>query len=358
MKTILLNPGPVTLSDGVRQALMGPDTCHREVEFADLTKTVIHKLLGVYALESSYTARVLTGSGSSAVEAMLATLVAPGDRPLVLCNGVYGERMANMLARQGKQAEVVRGDWLAPIELQALETRLESDPTITQIITVHNETTTGRLNDIGKIAAIAKPRGLPLLLDAVSSFGGEEIDFIGWGIAACAATANKCLHGVPGISFVVAQESLLAAAEGNAPGLYLDLTAYRGQVGDGYSPFTQSVQVLFALNQALDELAASGGWLQRRASYRARSESIRAQARALEIEPLIDPTESSSMITAFKLPTGLSYPILHDRMKQAGFIIYAGQGDLSKSMFRIANMGEIGPDDLARLNRAFAEAAT
>ena len=92
-----------------------------------------------------------------------------------------------------------------------------------------------------------------MLLDTVSSFGGEFIDFANWNIAACAATANKCLHGVPGIAFVLVQRSILDAGVSGATSVYLDLFRYYQEQERGSTPFTQSVQVCYALAEALRE---------------------------------------------------------------------------------------------------------
>ena len=110
-----------------------------------------------------------------------------------------------------------------------------------------------------------------LLLDAVSSFGGEAIDWEPWNLGAVAATANKCLHAVPGISFVVADRALLRARHGSSPAVYLDLQRYQAEQAIGFSPFTQAVHACFALDEALKELEDEGGWRARRQLYRQRS---------------------------------------------------------------------------------------
>ena len=133
-------------------------------------------------------------------------------------------------------------------------------PAITHLAIVHHETTTGRLNDIAAVGKLCKTRGVTLLLDAVSSFGAEQIDAMGWNLGALAATANKCLHGAPGLSFVLARNELWAGPAQQAGSVYLDLRAYHAaQHRDGYSPFTLPVQLAFALHEALLEHAEQGG---------------------------------------------------------------------------------------------------
>lgn len=347
-RMILLNPGPVTLTDRVRAALGRGDWCHREAEFAALTQEINSALVNVYPLMAdTFDAVMLTGSGTSAVEAMLASFAPTDSTTMVIANGVYGERMADILAAHGKPYLEVKHPWTAPLDLEAIAGVLDQQPEITHVATVHHETTTGRLNDLDGLGRICRERQLPLLLDGVSSFGAEEIDADGWNLAAVAATANKCLHGVPGLSFVLGRKSLFAAAGENPTSVYLDLHRYHaGQHGDGYSPFTQSVQVAFALREALAELAETGGWQARRDEYRRRADRIEKELARENISTLLNNNDYSCVLWAYMLPEGVSYTQLHDRLKAAGFVIYAGQGEFARSVFRIAHMGDIHDSDL------------
>lgn len=349
-RMILLNPGPVTLTQRVRSALGRGDWCHREPEFASLVRSINGHLAAVYQdLAEEYESVLLTGSGTAAVEAMLASF-APEDRTtLVIANGVYGERMARMLAAHRRPYRVLEHPWTERVAVDALERTLEGDAGISHVAVVHHETTTGRLNDLDVIGRVCKARGIELLVDGVSSFGAELLRGRDWNLAAVAGTANKCLHGVPGISFVLGHRSAWAAPA--TPGsVYLDLHAYhRMQHGDGFSPFTQAVQVAFALAEALAEHREAGGWPERRALYRARATRVHQVLAGLGVTTLLAPADYSSVLWSYVLPEGRSYAGLHDALKERGFVIYAGQGALSERVFRLAHMGDIGDDDLDRL---------
>jgi len=249
--------------------------------------------------------------------------------------------------------EVVEAAWDAPIDLDAVEQRLSADSGITHLVAVHHETTTGRLNEIDELGALCLKYDCALLLDAVSSFGAEEIHFRDWNLQAVAGTANKCLHGVPGLSFVLARRNLYVDQDTAAGSVYLDLHRYfKTQHNDGYSPFTLSVQVAFALDAALDELRDEGGWLQRRLRYREIASSIKETLGSLGVTTFIAESELSSVMSSYRLPSDVAYANLHDRLKEQGFIIYAGQGHFSDSMFRIAHMGAIRDSDVKELNQA------
>lgn len=353
MRQILLNPGPVTLSPRVRSALLKPDLCHREAEFATLQRTIRERLLAIYGLDGhDWAAVVITGSGTAAVEAMISSLVPRTGALLVAENGVYGERMRSIAQRYAIDTISVVADWRSPIAVAAVDAALRAHSRVTHVAAVHHETTTGRLNELAPLAAVCRAHGVELLLDAVSSFGAERIDFEDWPIAACAATANKCLHGVPGASFVIARRRALAAAAAPKRTLYLDLDGYLTQQDSGGTPFTQAVQPFYALDEALAEFFEDGGWSARRTRYRERQAAVLETLLSLGVDPLLAAQESSCVLRAFRLPDGVDYATLHDGLKDRGFVIYAGQGALASEIFRISTMGEINADDLKRLREA------
>lgn len=357
-RTILLNPGPVTLTERVRAALARGDWCHREPEFAALVREINAALAAVHApLAGRYEAALLTGSGTAAVEAMLAGFAPETRTTLVLANGVYGERMARMLAAHGRPHRVLAHDWTSGIDVAALERELARDPDVSHVAVVHHETTTGRLNDLGAIGRACRAWGARLLVDAVSSFGAERLEGAEWNVDAVAATANKCLHGVPGLSFVLARRELWAKPPARAGSVYLDIHAYhRQQHGDGFSPFTQAVQVAFALREALAEHAGQGGVAARRQAYLDRALRVHGELARLGVATLLPPSEYSAVLWSYRLPPRTTYAHLHDALKARGFVIYAGQGHLSPGVFRIAHMGDIREDDLARLAAALRAA--
>jgi len=357
---ILLNPGPVTLSEGVRQALVGPDLCHREAEFGELQETIRRGLLAVYGLPpEQWAAVLLSGSGTAAMEAMMTSLIPRQGKVLVVENGVYGERLSAIAKIHNIERQALRYAWGESIDLHDISRHLEADRAITHVALVHHETTTGRLNPIREVGALCRTRGIGLLVDGVSSFGGEELDFASWGISACVATANKCLHGVPGVAFVLVRRDLLLGAKDNPERtLYLDLTRYCREQDARSTPFTQSVQAFYALAQALRELAVQGGWRQRHEHYRLLAHQVRQGLGRLGIRPLLPEQTTSVVLSAFYLPDHVSYAQLHDGLKLRGFVIYAGQGALARNIFRVSIMGAIQAADMDRFLSAMEEILT
>ncbi len=344
---LLLNPGPVTLSERVRQSLLSPDLCHREPEFFDLQDEARARLLAVYDLDPArWQAVLVTGSGTAAVESMVVSLPPAEARVLVIANGVYGERVAQMAAQAGIAHEVVDSGWMNAIDLARVESHLAAGR-VTHVVAVHHETTTGRLNDLRALGALCTARGARLLVDGVSSFGAEAIDFADPSLVAVAATANKCLHGVPGLAFVVVRRDALATASRRAYSLDLVRLAELQDRRD--TPFTPAVHAAYALVEALREFEDEGGRTARHARYAALADRVRAGFAALGIATVLPVAASSIVLRAYRLPGGLDYATLHDGLKARGFVIYAGQGGLAAQLFRISTMGAMTAADADRL---------
>ncbi|GBH25058.1 2-aminoethylphosphonate aminotransferase [Burkholderia vietnamiensis] len=348
---LLLNPGPVTLSERVRRSLLQPDLCHRESEFFDLQDEARARLVAAYELDPAEWAAVLmTGSGTAAVESMIAALVPQDGKLLVIENGVYGERITQIATQYGIAHDVLKHEWMQAPDVAEVAARLDAGG-YSHVAVIHHETTTGRLNDLGAVADVGRARGVRRLVDGVSSFGAEAIDFGGGVIDAVAATANKCLHGVPGAAFVIVRRSALTKAASRT--YYLDLGRLAKLQDQRNTPFTPSVHAYYALVEALREFDEAGGWRARHARYKALADQVQAGLAARGMPLVLPDGESSVVLRAYRLPQGVAYEALHDGLKARGFVIYAGQGGLSKELFRISTMGAIEAADVERLLEGF-----
>ena len=355
---VLLNPGPVNVSPRVREALLRGDLCHREPEFSDLLAAVRRKLCQAFA-PAGYTAVVLSGSGTLAVEAMVASCVPEGRKLLVVNNGVYGDRMRQMADAHRIPTAELCWAWTEPPDSAQLAAALDDDPAIAAVALVHHETTTGLLNPAAEVGALVRRAGRVFLLDAVSALGGETLDLARDGVDACACTANKCIQGQPGVSFVLVRDEAMHAMQRNSAdyprrSLYLHLPLHWEAQGQGGIPFTPSVPAWYALDAALDELLEEtpAGRIRR---YRGAAELLRGGFDELGLDCLLPPELRSNSLTALRLPHGLDYTDLHDGLKRRGFVIYAGQGALQSEIFRVANMGHLTIDDFRRFLAALAE---
>jgi len=352
---ILLNPGPVNVSERVRQALLRPDICHRESEFTDLLQGIRQKLIRAFApnYSSEYVALVITGSGTAAVEAAIPSCVAPGRRLMVIKNGVYSQRISQMAAAHKIQAAELAGEWDQRFSVEPVTVALRQNAAIQAIAVVQHETSTGMVNPVKDIAAIAKKMGRYLLVDGVSSLAGEEIDFNAYNIGLIAGSSGKCIQGFPGVGFVIVRRDLMEQMVNyERRSVYLHLPAYYKEQEEGSIPFTPAVQLYYAFDEALNELLEEGV-ANRIARYRKAARTIRNYMRAMRMRFYLREPLWSSTLTAFRLPEGVYYDHLHDLLRERGYVIYAGQAQLAESLFRIANMGALTDAQIDGFLKAF-----
>ena len=351
---ILLNPGPANTSREVREALVTPDLCHREPEFFEVMRECRERLVRLVEGGDGFAAVLFTGSGTAAVEAAVSSAVPADGGLLIVDNGVYGDRLRRIARAHGIHAQALTYDAITPARPDDVRAALRADRRLSHVAVVHHETTTGLLNPVAEIARVAATEGRRVLVDAMSSLFGEPLDVTQHGIDFVMASANKCLQGVPGISFVLARRPALDALRATPPrSVYLDLGNHYATQEQDNTPFTPAVQVLHAMRQALRELEKEGVG-ERIARYAENARVLRRGMAALGFEILVPEGARSSILTTFKLLPGIAYDPLHDAMKQRGYIIYAGQGDIRKYAFRVSNMGTLTPADMQGVVEAFA----
>ena len=351
---ILLNPGPANTSREVREALVTPDLCHREPEFFEVMRDCRERLVRLAEGGHGFAAVLFTGSGTAAVEAAVCSALPADGGLLVVDNGVYGDRLLRIARAHGIPTRALSYDVTTAARPDDVRMALRAEPQLTHVAVVHHETTTGVLNPVAEIVRAAAAEGRRVLVDAMSSLFGEPLDVTQDGIDFVMASANKCLQGVPGISFVLARRSALDALRGRPPrSVYLDLANHYVTQEQDNTPFTPAVQVLHAMRQALKELEKEGV-RERIARYAENARVLRRGMTALGFEILVPEGARSSVLTTFKLQPGIAYDPLHDAMKRRGYIIYAGQGDIRKYAFRVSNMGTLTPAVMHGVVEAFA----
>jgi 2-aminoethylphosphonate-pyruvate transaminase len=200
---------------------------------------------------------------------------------------------------------------------------------------------------VHEIAAIANARGALVVCDAISSLGAEELDLRGTKIDFVASTSNKCLHGLPGCSFVlVSPRGQTRIAETPPRSLYFDLAAYLAAQVKRTVPFTPAIPALYGLDAALDELLDEGP-THRRSYYQARMDYLDRQFARLGLEPRVAAEHRSRSVRSLPLPPGIAYEELHDALKEEGYITYAGLGEAAKTSFRICALGALTIESLS-----------
>jgi 2-aminoethylphosphonate-pyruvate transaminase len=297
---------------------------------------------------------LLQGSGTFGVEAVFATGVPPEGKVAVLANGAYGERAAQMLVHAKIAHVVQRTPEDTPADPAALDALLDRDPAVTHVFLVHCETTSGILNPLADIGAVARRQGKGFVVDAMSSFGGLPIDCEACGVDYLVSSANKCLEGVPGFCFVLCRRARLLASEGWARSLSLDLLAQlRGFEKNGQFRYTPPTHSLLAFAQALRELEQEGGIAARERRYRANHAALLAGMNALGFRRYLRSEVQSPLITSFHHPADsrFTFDAFYRGLSDRGFIVYPGKISQAE-LFRIGTIGRVFPNDLEQLTQA------
>lgn len=352
MKTYkLLTPGPLTTTETVKQQMMF-DHCTWDDDYKQITQEIRKGLLKLaHVSEEEYTAVLMQGSGTFGVESVLTSTVGPEDKLLICANGAYGERMADIARHAGLTYVVYNEHYNQVPDAQKIGELLDADPAITHVSMVHSETTSGILNDIEAVGKTVREKGRVFIVDAMSSFGGVEIPVKDWGIDFIISSANKCIQGVPGFSFILARRDLLEASAGKARSLSLDLyDQWRTMEVDGKWRFTSPTHVVLAFAQAMKELEQEGGIAARNRRYTENNRLLIEKLAELGIRPYIDGVHQGPIITTFFYPETCHFTFsqMYEYIKERGYAIYPGKVTEAET-FRIGNIGEIYPEDIEKV---------
>ena len=353
----LLTPGPLTTTDTVKQEMMF-DHCTWDDDYKQITQKIRRKLLELAGVSSeTYTAVLMQGSGSFGVESVLTSVVGEADKLLIVANGAYGERMEE-IAEHAKLNYVVYNQVYDQIpDANKVSEILKGDPGITHVAMVHSETTSGILNDIESVGKVVKEAGGTFIVDAMSSFGGVEIPVGDWGIDFIISSANKCIQGVPGFSFIIARRDKLEESAGKARSLSLDLyDQWKTMEVDGKWRFTSPTHVVLAFSKAMEELEAEGGIPARSKRYYDNNRLLIAKMQDMGIQTYIPLKNQGPIITTFFYPKQhtFSFQKMYQYIKERGYAIYPGKVTTSDT-FRIGNIGEIYKEDIEKLCQIMKE---
>jgi 2-aminoethylphosphonate-pyruvate transaminase len=347
---ILFTPGPLTTNHKTRQAMLS-DLGSRDIDFAELVTKIRQRLLKIAGCNGQdYDTIPIPGSGTYGVESVLSSVIGPTDRLLILDNGAYGRRLDMIAKAHGLPHETLRFLDHEIIDVARVESALDEGG-FNHIAMIHCETSTGMLNPLEKIGAVAKKYQASLIVDAMSSFAGVPINVPMAPVDYLVSSSNKCVEGVPGFCFVIANTKKLLASEGKARTMSLDLLAqYRGFAFDGRFRFTPPTHVIAAFDQALDILDREGGVFARTQRYQTNHEVLVTAMKALGFLCFLPAEHQSPIITSFMYPkhANFDFELFYQKLKTRGYLIY--QGKLSDAdCFRVGTIGHIFPHDIENL---------
>ena len=347
----LLTPGPLTTTDTAKKEMLF-DHCTWDDDYKKITLEIRDKLLKLaHVEEPEYTVVLMQGSGTFGVESVLTSVIGGEDVLLIAANGAYGDRMEEIAKHAGLSYFIYHEEYSKVPSAQKIGEILKEHPEITHVSMVHSETTSGILNDIASVAKVVKGAGKTFIVDAMSSFGGVDIPVGELGIDFIISSANKCIQGVPGFSFIICRKDKLLESRGKARSLSLDLyEQWKTMDKDGKWRFTSPTHVVLAFAQALREMEAEGGIPARSRRYRENNRLLISKMEELGIRPYIGREHQGPIITTFYYPEhhNFSFQDMYQYIKDRGYAIYPGKVT-DADTFRIGNIGEIYKEDIEKL---------
>ncbi|MBT6789159.1 MAG: 2-aminoethylphosphonate--pyruvate transaminase [Verrucomicrobia bacterium] len=352
---LLLTPGPLSTTRTVREAMMQEHSTW-DIDYNSIVESIRSRLVRLAVRDDTnldaHTAALMPGSGTFAVESVIGSVIPSDGKLLVLNNGAYGARITTISRMLGIDTVELAQAEIESTDLGQVEQMLANDPGITHVAMVHCETTTGMLNPVEAVGEIVHRHGREFILDAMSSFGGIPMRMESIGAQYLISSANKCVQGVPGFGFVVADRATLEATKGRARSHSLDLFGqwHEMETKGGKWRFTSPTHVVSAFAQALDELEAEGGVDARHARYVANQKTMVDGMRAIGFRTLIGDEVQSPIITSFYFPEAAEFEFqtFYDALKARGFVIYPGKVSHAQC-FRIGSIGDVYPSDMTEL---------
>jgi 2-aminoethylphosphonate-pyruvate transaminase len=340
---LLFTPGPLTTSATVKGAMLR-DLGSLDSDFLLTVRNIRMRLLdlGPYPRED-YECVLMQGSGTFVVESVISSAIPRRGKLLALVNGAYGRRIAETARVHGIALDVLEVAENRRFTPELVVDHLASAAGITHVAVVHCETTSGMLNQVEEIGHVVDGVGAVYIVDAMSSFGAYPIDMEGSHIDFLISSANKCIEGVPGFGFVLANRCVLNSAKGNARTLSLDLyDQWASMETNGHFRFTPPIHTILAFEQALNELDEEGGVRARGERYRRNHIALCRGMKAIGFESYLAEEDQSFIITSFRYPSNPAFQFadFYERLWALGFAIYPGKLSY-ESCFRIGTIGRI-----------------
>lgn len=347
--TYLLTPGPLTTAQETKEAMLF-DKSPNSPQMVEMVTGIRRYLLELANGTDTHECVPLQGSATYGIEAAFHTLVdKESAHVLVVENGFYGIRLREVI--EGIRVRTTRLELgiVPPVSRADVEAAIDADPSITHVALCHCDTGTGVLNPLGEVAAACKAKGVKLMIDAIASFGGFQIDVAALDVEAVMISPNKCLEGVPGVAFVICNRASLQASEGRSPSVALDLYAQWAYMGDkGWFRFTPPTHVLLALGNAVERHKREGGIAPRQARYRHNHRRLVEGLRQRGFATFMPDEHASPIIATFHDPDDPAYDFqtFYAAMERRGFIIFPGRLT-SAGTFRIGTMGDLADSDIS-----------
>lgn len=339
-------PGPTPCPAEVLQAMTKQMINHRGEEFEAILNGVTTKLKQLFQTKGDVL--LLTGSGTGGLEAAIVNTLSPGDRVLLVSNGVFAERFGSIAQRFGAEVIPLRFEWGKVVEVEAVRRALQSEVNLKAVLVTHNETSTGVTNDLAAISSAVKEFEKLLLVDAISSLGSINLPIDEWHCDVVVTASQKGWMAPPGLAMVsLSPEAWRAHAQAKMPRFYWDLTQAKNYLARGQTPWTPVISTVFALSVALDTMFQEG--LTNIFARHARvGKAAREGVKSLGLSLFADERYASNTVTAVSSADGLdTNKLLQILQKEHHIELGEGQQKLDGKIFRIGHLGWVTEKDIA-----------
>jgi alanine-glyoxylate transaminase/serine-glyoxylate transaminase/serine-pyruvate transaminase len=338
---ILMGPGPSNVHPRVLRAMSTPLIGHLDPDFLSIMNDVQELLRQLFKTNNRMTIP-MSGTGSSGMETCFCNLLEPGDTALVCVNGLFGERMSDIVERLGGELVRVEAEWGKPIEPEAVQKALKKGP-VKVVAIVHAETSTGVRQPIEEINRIVKGHGALLLVDTVTSLGGCEVEVDKWDIDACYSGTQKCLSCPPGLSPVTFGENsmgVLHSRKRKVSSWYLDLGMIERYWGEErFYHHTAPISMIYAIREAL-RIIMEEGLEARFKRHQINHLALVAGLKELGVGFLVEEPYRLPMLNAVRIPDGINdLSIRKYLLEKFGIELGGGLGPLKGKIWRIGLMG-------------------
>jgi 2-aminoethylphosphonate-pyruvate transaminase len=348
---LLLIPGPVSTRPEVRAAL-NADIAPWDNDTGPLYVSIRQRLCKIAgATDSRHATLPLQGCGHFIIEAAIRTFIPTWGKILIPSTGPYSDRMTRLAREAGRIPVPLAVDPLLPTAPEAVAKALDADKSITHLGMVYSETGSGVVHDVPAICGVAGALGRRVIVDAVSAFGALPFDLSTHPeVDAITFTANKCLEGLPGVAFAICPTERLLASAGNAGSWSFDLAdiyAHLRRHEEGSARFTPPIQILNALNVALDVFEREGGQPARLARYTANMRTLYHGAQNLGLVPYLSERAQGPIVVNIHAPADSAWTLqaFVDALKRHGYLI-SNFYNTERPSFRVGCIGAITPDDI------------
>ena len=339
-----MGPGPSSVHPRVYEALSKPLVGHLDPQFLGIMDATQEMLRQVFQTRNPLTISV-SGTGSSGMEAAFVNVVEPGDEVLVCVNGVFGNRMSDIVERIGGVLRRIDRPWGEVFDPEEVATALKTYPNVRVVAIVQAETSTGAHQPLEAIGTLCRERDALLLVDAVTALGGTDLRLDDWGVDVCYSGTQKCLSAPPGLaplSLGPRATEKLEKRRSKVVSWYLDLTMIQNYWSDGKRAYhhTAPISMNYALHQAL-AVVLEEGLEARFARHRRHSAALVAGLEALGFRLFASEGHRLPMLNAVWIPEGVDDAgTRRQLLDRFGIEIGAGLGEVAGKIWRIGLMGE------------------